>query len=542
MKLKALVSAIMLSASAPLLASDNLVNVVASGDKARALEMMQAGVDVTAVLSDGSTALLYAAHQGDAQLSAALLQAGADPNVANEYGAFPLSEATMSGSVEVVELLLEQGAAVDQTSPEGETALMIAARQGNTPIARLLLEKGADINASETWGGQSPLMWATAQQQTDMMRLLIEQGADIEAKGKARYWDRRITSEPRPKDMNKGGFAPLHYAARQGCIECVEILAEAGANLDTTDPDRVTPLNLALINQHFDTAAALIEAGADVDKWDLFGRTPLYNAADLNTLPTGGRSDIPSEDALNGVDITRLLLEHGADPNIRLKLRPPYRHVPADRGADSVLSVGATPLMRAARAADNPLVALLLENGALVNLPNAGGVTALMVVSGLQYPDNPTRGRFKSEADSIDTIRLLLEAGADINAVTGDPTVRPNEAATDTLKGMGADPRDQHEGGAYTTGQNALHGAAIQGWNDIAQYLIDQGINQQVIDDNGRTPIDLAMGRYPAAFLAAPPEPIPDTVVLLQNNCLATDSCQLDEVIDFSDPAAATAP
>src|SRR5690554_1884910 len=129
MKLKTLVSAIMLSASAPLLASDNLVNVVASGDKARALEMMQAGVDVTAVLSDGSTALLYAAHQGDAQLSAALLQAGADPNVANEYGAFPLSEATMSGSVEVVELLLEQGAAVDQTSPEGETALMIAARQ-----------------------------------------------------------------------------------------------------------------------------------------------------------------------------------------------------------------------------------------------------------------------------------------------------------------------------------------------------------------------------------------------------------------------------
>lgn len=538
MKLKALVTAIMLSASAPLLASDNLANVVASGDRSHALDMVQAGAEVDAVRSDGTTALLYAAHQGDAELAGALLEAGADPDVTNDYGAFPLSEAAISDSPEVVRLLLEHGARVDQSNPEGETALMVAARQGSMEIARTLLEHGADINAREQWGGQTPLMWASAQQQTDMMRLLIENGADIDAKGKARYWDRRITSEPRPKDMNKGGFSPLHYAARQGCTQCVEILAGAGADLDTIDPDRVTPLNLALINQHFDTAAALIEAGADVDKWDLFGRTPLYNAADLNTLPAGGRNDIPSDDARTGLDIARMLLERGADPNIQLKLRPPYRNVPFDRGADSVLSTGATPLMRAARAADNPLVELLLQHGALPDLPNAEGVTPLMVVAGIQYPDNPTRGAFKTEEESVETIRLLLDAGADINALTGDPTVRPKESDRNPLKGMGVDPRDQQEGGAYASNQTALHGAAIQGWNVIAQYLIDNGIRQQVVDDNGRTPIDLAMGRYPPAFLEAPPEPMPDTVILLQNNCMEAEDCELEEVIDFSDPSA----
>lgn len=542
MKLRALATAIMLSASAPLLASDNLANVVASGDRGHALEMVQAGADVDAVRSDGTTALLYAAHQGDAELVEILLEAGANPDVTNEYGAFPLSEAVINDASAVVRLLLEHGASVDQSNPEGETALMVAARQGSTAIARMLLEHGAEINATEDWGGQSPLMWATAQQQTGMMRLLIENGADIDAKGKARYWDRRITSEPRPKDMNKGGFSPLHYAARQGCNECVAILAEAGADLDTIDPDRVTPLNLALINQHFDTAAALIKAGADVNKWDLYGRTPLYNAADLNTLPAGGRTDIPSDDELTGLDIARMLLERDADPNIQLKLRPPYRNVPFDRGADSVLSTGATPLMRAARAADNPLVELLLQHGALPDLPNAEGLTPLIVVSGLQYPDNPTRGAFKTEKESVETIRLLLDAGANINALTGDPTVRPDETDRNPLKGMGVDPRDQQdedaEPGAFASNQTALHGAAIQGWNVIAQYLIDNGIRQQVVDDHGRTPIDLAMGRYPPAFLAAPPEAMPDTVILLQENCMESDNCQLEEVIDFSDPSA----
>src|SRR5690606_21139744 len=182
---------------------------------------------------------------------------------------------------------------------------------------------------------------------------------------------------------------------------------------------------LALINMHFETAAALVEAGADVNQWDLFGRAPLYNAVDLHTLPEGGRPDIPSEDRITGYDVAAMLLERGADPDIQLKLRPPYRNAVFDRGSDSVLSTGATPLMRAARAADNDSVRLLLEHGASPDLPNAQGVTPLMVVAGIDFPAEPTRGRYKTEEASIETIRLLLEAGANINAVTGDPSIPP---------------------------------------------------------------------------------------------------------------------
>ena len=208
---------------------------------------------------------------------------------------------------------------------------MVVARTGNVESATLLLAAGADVNAKEEWGGQSALMWAAAQSQPEMVKFLVANGADPDARGLERDWQRRILTEPRPKDMNRGGFTPLLYAAREGCIECARNLVEGGADIDLTDPERVTSLALAINNLHFDLAAYLIEAGADVDKWDLFGRTPLYQAVDMNTLPTqgsGSMSAIPSMDKHTGLDVARLLLDKGANPNIQLKRRPPYRNVP----------------------------------------------------------------------------------------------------------------------------------------------------------------------------------------------------------------------
>ena len=224
---------------------------------------------------------------------------------------------------------------------------MAVARAGKVDAAKRLLEAGADINAKEDFGGQTALMWAAAQSQAEMVKLLASKGADLNARGVIRQWERKVITEPRPKDMNKGGFTPLIYAAREGCVECARYLVEAGADRDIEDPERLTPLTMALLNLHFEFAAYMVKAGADVDKWDLFGRSPLYLAADMSTLPTkgnGAMAVIPSEDSVTALDVAKLLLDAGANPNLQLKRRPPYRDVPQDRGGDTILAQGATPL------------------------------------------------------------------------------------------------------------------------------------------------------------------------------------------------------
>ena len=60
--------------------------------------------------------------------------------------------------------------------------------------------------------------------------------------------------------MNRGGFTPLFYAAREGCIDCAKHLTRGRSGSNLTDPERVTPLNIALTNLHFDLAAFIIDA------------------------------------------------------------------------------------------------------------------------------------------------------------------------------------------------------------------------------------------------------------------------------------------
>src|SRR6185295_14237511 len=131
-----------------------------------------------------------------------------------------ITEAAIIGSAPVIDALLKAGADANTKTPEGETALMAVARAGKTDAAKLLLDAGADVNAKEAWGEQSAIMWAAAQGQAEMVKLLASRGADVNAHGIVRQWERKVITEPRPKDMNKGGFTPLLYAAREGCVEC----------------------------------------------------------------------------------------------------------------------------------------------------------------------------------------------------------------------------------------------------------------------------------------------------------------------------------
>jgi len=441
-----------------------LVDAARNDDHAAAMGLLAERADPNQTESDGTTPLHWAVHNDDAELVQRLLAAGANVAAANDYGSTPMSEAAVAANPAVLEALLKAGANVDSPNAEGQTALMVVARGGNTAAAKVLIDAGANVNAREQRKHQTALMWAVAQSQPAMAKLLIEHGAEVDARSMVNEWERMVTAEPRQKNLMPGGFTPLLYAARQGCLECAKLLVEAGAKIDVTDPDGVTPLLSALLNAHFDTAKYLLEAGAMVNKWDFWGRTPLYAAVDFNTLPHGGRPDRPSLDDTTPLAMIDILLAAGANPNAQLKLFPPYRSLRMDRGADGVLDIGTTPLLRAARGADLPAIERLVKAGALLDLPQRDGITPLMVAVGAGANSIDTRGKFRTALEALETASALLEAGAVI---------------------------DQTD----ARGRTALHYAAGAGYTDVALLLVDRGASLAAVDADGVTPIDAANGK-----------------------------------------------
>ncbi len=441
----------------------NVVDAVKSGDRATALALLRQKADVNAPEADGTTAIAWAVREGDADMVDRLLRAGANVSAANRYGVTPLSLACVNGDAAVIEKLLKAGADPNAKGQEDETPLMTAARTGNAAAAKVLLEHGAKVDARESWHGETALMWAAAENHPAMLKELLVHGADVNAISTVVKWDRQVTAEPREKWLPPGGFTALMFAAREGCMECLPILADAGANLNRADPDGITPMVNAIINGHYDVAKFLLDRGADPNLADKTGRAALYAAVDMHTMPASNRP-APSEagNEIASLDLVKALLAHGADVNAQLLTQQPYR-TKVDRGNDTMLTTGTTPMLRAAKAGDSVVIALLLAKGADPKLATRNGIDPLMAAAGLGTKEEDTVGRKKTEKEAIDSIDLCLKAGANVNA-------------TDSR------------------GQTALHGAAQKGWDQVVQYLADRGAKLDVKDKKGLTPLDAAMG------------------------------------------------
>jgi ankyrin repeat protein len=445
-------------------AAPRLVQAVKEGDRDVAMALARDASEVAATEADGTTALHWAVRQNDYELVDRMLRNGADVAAANRYGVTPLKLAAINGDAKLLKRLLDAGGDANAVGVDGETLLMTAARGGHVDAARLLIERGAEVDAREGWHGQTALMWAAAQGHPAMVRELIAHGADVNARSNHENWERQVTSEPRDKWLPPGGLTPLLFAARENCLDCLPVLIEAGADLNATTPDGISAVVIALINGHFDVAGALLEAGTDPNLADYTGRAALYAAIDFNTMVKSNRpAPKVLENRLTGLDVARLALERGADVNARLKRLPPYR-AKLDRGNDAMLGGGTTAFLRAAKAGDIPALKLLLEHGADPTLaPTRNGINALMAAAGLGTSEEDTTGRQKTQAQAIEAIQLLLDQGLDINAQASD-------------------------------GQTAVHGAAMQGYDDVIRFLATKGAKLDTRDKDGFTPLDVALG------------------------------------------------
>jgi ankyrin repeat protein len=441
-----------------------LVQAARAAEQAQAIALLAGGADPNGRSADGTTALHWAVRNNDAMLVDRLLRAGARPHPENRYGVTPIALACESGSAAVVERLLKAGVSADATGPHGETALHTCAHAGNTAAARVLLAAGASVNPGDSWRAQTPLMWAAAEGHPETMQALIDAGADVNVRSGIVQWERQRTDEPRDKWLPPGGVTPLLLAARENCVACVDVLAKAGADLNIVDPELHTALILALINGHFDVAGRLIDRGADLNMQDEVGQTALWAAVDAHTMPDSNRPP-PTEmdDTLTAWDIVTKLVKAGAKVDVPLRQRVPYR-TKIDRGADGILGAGTTPLLRAAKTGDAKVVKLLLEHGANPRATVGRGVTSILLAASVGTSESDRTGRRKTDAGAIETIRVLMQAGADINAADGQ-------------------------------GRTAAHGAALWGLTEVIRFLHANGVDLSRKDSRGLTPLQTALGQ-----------------------------------------------
>ena len=476
----------------------------AIGGSANAANIKDAPTRSAQTTPDGATPLMQAVYDGDLAQAKRLLAMHANVNAVNAYGVNAMLLAAEASNTPLIDLLLKSGAKAASANQDGETALHLVARAGNVEAAKLLLAHGAKVDAREKFGSQTPLMWATARRHPQMVEFLASKGADVNARSAVRDYQRVATAESRAKFLDRGGFTPLLYAVRENCKDCVEVLLKHKADVNLPDPANVPPLSIAMMNGNWDLAKRLVEAGADVNAWDIFGQSPLHVAiAYMNSRGDNNPLDLDSPNKANGRDLIRLLVDKGANPNQALFFKAP--------GRDSGVGRGLTPFLAACASGDIEIVKLLLAHGANPKLATADGQGAIIMAVGSRVGGTANPGAASA-------------SGADFGNAQGVTSVRaatgPEDRAVTLIKFLAENGADvklvaRRHFLQRTRGGSALHYAVRGGNKTLINLLIDLGADVNAKDEDGLTALDYAMGRGYVPFLQlakAPNKDLADTL------------------------------
>jgi ankyrin repeat protein len=426
-----------------------------------------------------------------------LLDAGADPNIGNKLDITPLLQASRYGNAGMISALLDSGAKLEVAAIGTETALMAAARSGNVEAVKVLLDAGANPNATEPLDNQTALMWAVAEGHQEIVTVLIDAGADPDMQARVTELDKRKNA-----DFPSGGFAALHWAARNGDEGMMKLLINKGADINVKNGDGSTPMMLAIVNDRLDTAAQLLDMGADPNDGSLYYITEMRDATTDWRARDGTVFRADHANNLSALDLTRRLLDAGADPDKPFTMQMHNTSMCCDT------KVNETPFYRAAKAADVAGIEMMLAHGADTNWKPASetrqvGIdgeeeivsrSALMVAitggKGVGVAGGPNDLRngppdFREAGDRnpAEAVRLLLEAGADVS-ITG-----PND-------------------------DTALHVAAKTLHPDIVRELVAHGAAIDVLNKDEKTALQLVeemdppMPRPGFYFTPPPAQPV----------------------------------
>jgi ankyrin repeat protein len=469
-----------------------LAKAVKAGDVQAVRALLKSGADVNVRSGDGSTPLLWASHNSNLETARALIAAGAAVDAANDYGITPLLQASRTGDAAMVDLLLRSGATPSLAHPEGETPLVAAAGAGSVAAVRLLLAGGADVNAAETFQNTTALMRASAEGHVDVVGVLLEAGADPNRQAHVTSLTKRHNA-----DHPTGGFTALMWAARRGDAETVRRLVANGADVNLKNGDGASAAMIAIYNDRFDVAADLVELGSDVNDGALYVAVEMRDATTDQFAFDGSRRRPDHPNSRTALDLLRILLERGADPN---KTFTGQLHSTSMPNTDRFNN---TPFFRAAIAADVEALKVLIAHGAAIDQTPVVPPPAATASSGPADPPAAGRG---ANPNAGRTAAMVAMTGGRGPAMTGGPAYirdgaapyrepgsRKPEDAVVLLLGSGANPNAK-----APDGNTLLHQAARAGNLEMIRALAAARVDFSQTNADGFTALDVAEGKRPA--------------------------------------------